>query len=134
MKEKFYNHVPEAYSNDDFYALCQTFMDVALNADKYKTKDGGIAGNFHLDDMERASKQVKSYLSKYNVFEDDLKHAIRLYAYYSIDDNDKRQKVFFDQNNHRGFSLSHQSGTLYFFTEVPENIVDKIFSNAKTLK
>ena len=133
-KEQFLKHIPEEFSNEDFYVLCQAFMDVALNADKFKTKDGNIAGNFHLDDMKRASKQVKYYLSKYDVSDEGLKRALKLYAHDSIEDNEKRQKGFFDRNDHHGNAPAYQAGTLYLFTELPENIVEKIFSDAKALK
>ena len=133
-KEQFLNHVPKMFSNDDFYNLCQSFMNVALNADKFKNKDGGVAGNFHLDDMERASEQVKNYLNKYDISEEDLKSALRLYSHDAIDENDKRQKAFYDQNDYRGNAPAYQVGTLYFFTELPRNVVDKIFSDANAIK
>ena len=133
-KEQFLNHVPNIFSNDDFYNLCKSFMDVALNADKFKTKDGGVAGNFHLDDMERASEQVKNYLNKYDISEEDLRSALRLYSHDAIDENDKRQKAFYDQNDHRGNAPAYQAGILYLFIELPMNVVDKIFSDANAIK
>lgn len=129
-KEQFLNKMPQEFSNEDFYLLCKAFIDVALNADKYKTPEGAVAGNFHLEDMNKASKLVKDYLAKYEINAESLKRAIKVHAHETIDDDDKRQKAFYDQNTNRVNAPAYQTGTLYIFTEVPNNVMEEIFRKA----
>ena len=129
-KEQFLSKIPQEYSNEDFYFLCKAFMEVALNADKFKTPDGAVVGNFHLEDMNNASRLVKEYVSKHGTDVNVLKRTIRIYAHESIDDSDKRQKAFYDQNSNHGNMPAYQAGTLYLFIEIPNNVMDEIFKSA----
>ncbi len=132
-KEDFLKQVPSDFSNEEFYILCKSFIDVALNADKFKTPDGKVAGRFYQCDMDKAAFLVRNYLDNYKIEPYILKRSIRLYSHYSISDDDKRQKSFLDKNPHNGSMPTNQAGTLYFFTELPNGIIDDIFDAANKL-
>lgn len=126
-KEDFLKTVDEQFSNDDFYNLCVAFMDVGLNSGKFRTEDGKIAGKFYDNDINRAAEQLKYYRDKYSSNDNDLKKAIRIHAHNVISDDDNRQPVYFDQETRD----SRVAGTLYFFTDLPDNIVETIFKISK---
>ena len=44
-----------------------------------------------------------------------------------------QQKSFLDKNPHNGSMPTNQAGTLYFFTELPNGIIDDIFDAANKL-
>lgn len=132
-KEDFLKQVPTDLSKEDFYNLCKSFIDVALNADKFKTPDGKVAGRFHEDDMHKAASLVRAYLDKYKIESSNLKHFIKLYSHYSISDDDTRQKEYLDKNPHNGSMPAYQAGILYSFTELPSGIIDDIFDIANKL-
>ena len=133
IKEDFLKQVPTDLSNEDFYNLCKSFNDVALNADKFKTPDGKVAGRFYEDDMHKAASLVRTYLGKHKIEPSNLKRLIKLYSHYSILDDDARQKRYLDKNPHNGSMPAYQTGMLYFFTELPDGIIDDIFDIADKL-
>ena len=133
-KEDFLKHTPTEFSNEDFYELCKAFMDVALNSEKIRMEDGSIGGKFYSDDILNASILINKYQEKYNIDDNLLKKSLRLYAHNSIEDDDTRQKMYFDQSSNKQRENSHTIGVLYNFTELPIGIVEEIFEKAKTMK
>lgn len=133
-KEDFLKHTPKEFSNEDFYELCKAFMDVALNSEKIRMEDGSIGGKFYSDDILNASILINKYQEKYNIDDNLLKKSLRLYAHNSIEDDDTRQKMYFDQSSNKQRENSHTIGVLYNFTELPIGIVEEIFEKAKTMK
>ena len=132
QKEEFLKNVDLQFSNDDFYFLCKAFMDVGLNSEKIRLNDGTIGAKFSLDDMRIASEKVKEYLQRYSIGEKTLLKAIKIYAYNSIDEGDKRPKFCYDENS-SDVSRPHYTGTLYLFTDIPDNVLEQIFDDAKKI-
>ena len=130
-KEEFLKTLDEKFSNEDFYNLCCAFMDAGLNSSKIRMEDGSIAGKFYEDDINKAAEQVKIYKSRHTISDEELKRAIRVHAHNVVSDDDKRQKMYFDQESKERFANAHVVGTLYFFTDLPDNIVEDIFKKSK---
>ena len=127
--EEFLNGLPKEFANEDFYDLCKVLMDLSLDSEKIRFEDGKVGARFSSEGMANASRMVKAYLDNHEVDEKVLIKAIRVNAYKAVDDNDNRQKVYFDQSQ----ADSHVAGVLYTFTDIPENILIKIVEDARNL-
>lgn len=130
-KDEFLRFVDDKFSNEEFYNLCLSFMDLVLNSYKFRTEDGNIAGKFYENDIKKAVANVKKYKEKHSIDDVGLQKAIRLYAYNVVSDDDKRQKIYFDQETKGSFKSSNVVGTLYCFTDLPRGLVENIFEIAK---
>lgn len=128
-KEEFLKAVPTKLSNDDFYDLCHLFSDISLNSKKGRDENGKISGIFSSDDISKAAKSVVDYVKKYNEDLEYLKKSIKLYGAQSIDENDKRTKLYFDKNTKGDEKIV--SGILYSFTSLPNKTIENIFFEAQ---
>ena len=129
-KEKFLTVVDKEFSNEDFYELCKAFVDAALDSEKFKSEDGKVCARFSFDQMKHCSALVKQYLSKYETSVEVLKRAVRINMHNAVEDGDKRQKGFYDPNQNPLHTGAYFAGMLYTFTEMPENVFNKIFDDA----
>ena len=125
-KEEFLKELPDNLANEDFYELCKVLMDLALDSEKIRFEDGKVGARFSPEGMANASKVAKVYMESHNMDEETLIKAIRVHAYKAVDDNDNRQKAYFDQSQ----SDSRVSGVLYIFTDIPDGILRKIIQDA----
>lgn len=130
-KEEFIDDVDILeLKTEDFYNLCQKFADVGLNSLKIKGEDGNLQGNFLESDILNASNELKLFLTKTKINPAELLSAIHRYVYKSVSDDDKREKAVFVRNDKTDFSGAYYAGTIYTFTDLPQNIMEIIFNKA----
>lgn len=121
-------------SDCGYYELCQSFLDVALNAPKVTTENGELAGVFQHTDINIAKNKAHSFLQSNNIknlkeFFEILKDVYPLSE--SLDDT--RQKTAVIRNYNRDYV--GYAGTLYVFTKISDDIYDKIVEDiVETLK
>ena len=145
FKEHFRKHIIETYSNSEvalvvgndtenqFQNLCQKFLDVALNAQKVKTEDGKLAGVFQYADIDIAKFSTIEFIHSYKIQDIDMLLKIIESEYSeSGDPGDKRQKSGFLREENINGSFGY-TGTLYLFTQISDDVFNKIKDEIKAM-
>ena len=115
----------------EYYELCQSFLDVALNAPIVKNDDGSLAGVFQHSDIDIAKHKAVSFITNHNVHDIDEFFAVLDLQYPSSAlPDDKRQKSALVRENCGNFGYI---GTWYSFTHISDNIYQGIVDEIKEI-
>ena len=108
-----------------YYELCQSFLDIALNAQKFKAEDGTLQGVFQYSDIDIAKAKAIDFIKNNNVTDLDSFFKILDYAYpQSVSTNDKRPKTAFIREENCKYV--GYFGTLYTLTHISSSVYQKI--------
>ena len=150
IKEYFYEHLLQNLTNNNdelsniikneeqnsnFFELCNTFLDIALNSEKFKDENERISGCFKIEDINKAKIATKQFVDKYKI--QDLDNLFKI-----IHDNYKKTKDPNDSRDTSGMIRNENMnsfiglyGIYYDFTSIPiwDDIVKDItqFINTK---
>lgn len=141
-KQKFYSQVQKQYPESeistiigsnpdcDYYELCQSFVDIALNAPK--CLDGNkLSGAFQDSDIDCAKKRALIFLTKYSVNDIDEFFRILENQYPSSTSSaDTRKKSALIKAEHPSSYLGY-FGTLYDFRIINDEIFNSIVEEIK---
>lgn len=104
-----------------FYQLCQSYVDIALNAEKYIDKESEklVLYNKYLD-IDKAIEHTKDFILKNNISDiEKLLDMIKARYVDSISSDDKRQRSGFVPADAFNNSSIGYKGKFYNFTEIP---------------
>lgn len=111
-----------------YYELCQSFLDISLNAPKFRTEDGKVAGSFQYEDIENAKNKTLDFLRSNNI-EDTATFFEILENVYPLSgsSNDSRPKTaYIPENENRRFGYA---GNFYDFTKISDDVYSKIIED-----
>lgn len=141
-KQHFYTRViknnPETeiakilQANEDcgYYEVCQSFVDVALNAPIIKNDDGSLAGVFQYSDIAVAKEKAVEFIRKNGITGIDNFFEILDREYpFSTAPNDTRRKSGMVKEQDTGYN--GYMGTLYFFTHISDNVYSDMVAEIK---
>lgn len=115
----------------EYYELCQSFLDVALNAPIIKNADGSLAGIFQHSDIDIAKRKAVSFITAHNIQNIDEFFAILDAQYpFSALPDDKRQKSALVRENCNNFGYI---GTWYSFTHISDDVYHGIANEIKEM-
>ena len=118
------------YPTCDYYEICQSFLDIALNAPIIRNDDGTLSGVFQYKDIDIAKQKTLDFLQKYNISNLDEFFKILENNYpYSASPSDNRRKSGMIKDEK--FSSFGYMGTLYFFNHINDNIYSEIIKDIK---
>lgn len=132
---ELYNIIKKEGQQSNFFELCNTFLEIPLNSEKFKDENGNIGGCFKFEDINKSKIATKQFVDKYEI--QDIDNLFEI-----IHDNYKKAKNSNDNRNSSGMIRSEDMnysiglyGTYYDFTEIPvwDDIVTEItqFINIK---
>lgn len=108
-----------------YYELCQSYLDIALNAPKFMKENGALAGSFQYSDIDIAKEITIDFINRNHVQDLHSFFDILNYAYpNSVSKDDKRQRVAYVKNDK--CSYIGYAGTLYTFTQISPEVYQKI--------
>ena len=114
-----------------YFELCQSFLDIALNAQKIKNQEGGLSGVFQYSDINIAKQKAREFLSAHQIEDVDAFFALLEQQYpLTVSPDEKRQKagLFHEENcNYVGYA-----GTFYDFTRISDDVFKKTVEDIKT--
>ena len=115
----------------EYYELCQSFLDIALNAPIIKNEDGSLAGVFQHSDIDIAKQNAVSFITNHNIHDVDDFFVVldSLYPFSALPD-DKRQKSAIVREDCGYFGYI---GTWYSFTHISDNVYQGIVNEIKEL-
>lgn len=115
-----------------YYELCQSFLDVALNAPTVRTEDGSLAGIFQHTDIAVAKDNAVEFIKNNDVADlDNFFEVLGRQYPSSARPDDKRQKSGIDRVN--GGERYGYMGMWYHFNHIPSDIFDGIISEIKDM-
>lgn len=118
--------------NDDcgYYELCQSFLDVALNAPIIKNENGSLSGVFQHTDIAVAKEKAVAFIRDNNIIDIDRFFEILDHEYpFSAAPDDTRRKSGMVQE--QGTVYHGYMGTLYFFTHISDNVYSEMVADIK---
>lgn len=118
--------------NDDcgYYEVCQSFVDVALNAPIIKNENGSLSGVFQHSDIAIAKEKAVTFIRNNNITDVDSFFAILDREYpFSTAPNDTRRKS--GMVKEQGTGYNGYMGTLYFFTHISDNVYSDMVAEIK---
>lgn len=150
IKEYFYEHLLQNLTNNNnelssiikneeqnsnFFELCNSFLDIALNSEKFKDENDRISGCFKFEDINKAKIATKQFVDKYKIQDiDNLFEIIHDNYKQTKDPNDSRDSSGMIRNENMNSSIGLY-GIYYDFTSIPiwDDIVKDItqFINTK---
>ena len=118
--------------NCDYYELCQSFLDISLNAIPFQDERGNIKASFQRTDIEIAKQKAIAFIKNNSIadldqffecLEDD-------YPYSSCSDDTRPKTSFIKEKNcnYKGYI-----GTILNLTRIDEQIFRKIILEIKEL-
>ena len=119
-------------TNEDcgYYEVCQSFVDVALNAPIIKKDDGSLAGVFQYSDIAVAKEKAVEFIRKNGITGIDNFFEILEREYpFSTAPNDTRRKS--GMVKEQGTGYNGYMGTLYFFTHISDNVYSDMVAEIK---
>ena len=118
--------------NEDcgYYELCQSFLDVALNAPIIKNENGSLSGVFQHTDIAIAKEKAVAFIKNNGIKEIDSFFEILDREYpFSTAPNDTRRKSGMVKEEGAGYT--GYMGTLYFFTHISDNVYSDMIAEIK---
>ena len=113
-----------------YYELCQSFLDIALNAQKYRNQNGELIGVFQFIDINKAKQKAKEFLAAYHIGSIDKFFSVLKQDYpSSVSSDDTRQKAGWV--NEGNVKFVGYIGTLYDFTRISDEIYEKVVEEIK---
>ena len=127
---KIYGVLEENF--EDFYSVCEKFVDIGLNAPKYRipgTSD--VQGCFQFEDIRKAKEAAKSFYVEKNITDvDEYMIAIENVYTLAVDFNDTRCQGGMVETENVDFSYG-MFGKYYIFAEIPDDIWRDIVNETK---
>lgn len=118
--------------NDDcgYYEVCQSFVDVALNAPIIQNDDGSLSGVFQYSDMAIAKEKAVAFLRDNSISDIDSFFEIlnREYPFSAAPDDTRRKSGMVKE---QGTGYTGYMGTLYFFTHISDNVYSDMVADIK---
>ena len=118
--------------NDDcgYYELCQSFVDVALNAPIIQNDDGSLSGVFQHSDIDIAKEKDVAFIRDNNITDIDRFFEIldREYPFSAAPDDTRRKSGMVQE---QGTGYNGYIGTLYFFTHISDNVYSDMVADIK---
>lgn len=113
-----------------YYELCQSFLDVALNAPIVKNETGALLGVFQHTDIAIAKDKAVAFLKNNGVTEIDNFFEIldREYPFSAAPDDTRCKSGMVKEE---GTGYNGYMGTLYFFTHISDNIYSDMVADIK---
>ena len=141
-KTQFYSQVIEGnpntetakllLKNDDcgYYELCQSFLDVALNAPIVKSETGDLLGVFQHTDIAIAKDKAVVFIKNNGIkaidsFFEILEHE---YPFSAAPDDTRRKNGVMKEE---GARYNGYMGTLYFFTQISDDVYSDMVAEIK---
>ena len=114
----------------DYYELCQSFLDVALNAPIVKNEAGALLGIFQHTDIAIAKEKAVAFIKNNGIKEIDSFFEILDREYpFSAAPNDTRRKSGVVKEEGTGYN--GYMGTMYFFTHISDNVYSDMVAEIK---
>ncbi len=118
--------------NDDcgYYEVCQSFVDVALNAPFVKNETGALLGVFQHADIAIAKDKAVAFIKNNGVTEMDSFFEIldREYPFSAAPDDTRRKSGMVKEE---GTGYNGYIGTMYFFTHISDNVYSDMVAEIK---
>lgn len=118
--------------NDEcgYYELCQSFLDVALNAPIIKNENGSLSGVFQHMDIDVAKEKAVAFIRDNNITDIDRFFEIldREYPFSAAPDDTRRKSGMVQE---QGTGYNGYIGTLYFFTHISNNVYSDMVADIK---
>ena len=118
--------------NDDcgYYEVCQSFVDVALNAPNIQNDDGSLSGVFQYRDMAIAKEKAVAFIRDNSISDIDSFFEIlnREYPFSAAPDDTRRKSGMVKE---QGTGYTGYMGTLYFFTHISDNVYSDMVADIK---
>lgn len=118
--------------NDDcgYYELCQSFVDVALNAPIIQNDGGSLSGVFQHSDIDIAKEKAVVFIRDNNITDIDRFFEIldREYPFSAAPDDTRRKSGMVQE---QGTGYNGYIGTLYFFTHISNNVYSDMVADIK---
>lgn len=118
--------------NDDcgYYEVCQSFVDVALNAPIVQNDDGSLSGVFQHSDIAIAKEKAVAFIRSNSVTDIDSFFEIldREYPFSAAPDDTRRKSGMVKE---QGTGYTGYIGTLYFFTHISDNVYSAMVADIK---
>lgn len=141
-KNQFYSRVikdnPETeiakplHDNDDcgYYELCQSFLDVALNALIIQNENGSLSGVFQHSDIAIAKEKAVAFIKNNGITDIGSFFEILDREYpFSTAPGDTRRKSGVVKEQGTGYNGYME--TLYFFTHISDNVYMNMVAEIK---
>lgn len=120
----------EANDNCGYYEVCQSFVDIALNAPIIKNEDGSLSGIFQHSDIDIAKEKAVAFIKNNGIKDID--------EFFEVLDNDYPFSAAPDDSRRKSGMVQEQGtghmgyiGTLYFFTQISDNVYSDIVTEIK---
>lgn len=110
--------------DDEFYNLCQAFIDISLNAPKFPDKDNlKVEACFLYLDMDKAKEITKNFITTFNIQNiEELLAVIKMFYPYASNDNRQKSGTLFKDVPYNSPNI----GVYIDFCRLPDEIWDKI--------
>lgn len=133
--DELYNIIKTEGQQSDFFELCNLFLEIPLNSEKFKDEDGKITGCFKFEDINKAKIATKQFVDKYEIKDiDNLLVFIHDNYKKTRNPNESRDTSGMIKSDNVDSSIGFY-GTYYDFTLIPvwDDIVKDIiqFINTK---
>lgn len=141
-KKHFYSRVIKDYpgteiakllqenADSGYYEVCQSFVDVALNAPIIKNDDGSLSGVFQYSDITIAKEKAVTFIKNNGITEINNFFEILDREYpFSTAPNDTRRKSGMVKEEGTGYN--GYMGTLYFFSHISDNVYANMVAEIK---
>ncbi len=120
----------QANNECGYYEVCQSFIDVALNAPIIQNEDGSLAGIFQHSDIAVAKEKAVAFIKNNSIsdiggFFDILE---REYPFSAAPDDTRRKSGMVKE---QGTGYNGYMGTLYFFTHISDNVYSDMVTEIK---
>lgn len=119
-------------TNDEcgYYKVCQSFADIALNAQIIKNDDGSLLGNFQYVDINIAKVKTITFIKNNSIKNIDEFFEILEQEYTSsISPDDKRRRSGMVMEH--GTGINGYMGTFYLFDRISDNVYLDIVTDIK---
>lgn len=113
-----------------YYELCQSFVDVALNAPIIQNDDGSLSGVFQHSDIDIAKEKAVAFIRDNSITDIDRFFEIldREYPFSAAPDDTRRKSGMVQE---QGTGYNGYIGTLYFFTHISDNVYSDMVADIK---
>ena len=113
-----------------YYELCQSFLDVALNAPIVKNETGALLGVFQHTDIAIAKDKAVAFIKNNGIAEIDAFFEIldREYPFSAAPDDTRRKSGMVKEE---GTGYNGYLGTMYFFTHISDNVYSDMVAEIK---
>lgn len=113
------NIIEKEGQESNFFELCNTFLEIALNSEKFKNENGAISGCFKFEDINIAKMATKQFVDKYKIQDiDNLFEIIHENYKKTKDSNDSRESSGMIRNEDSNSTIGIY-GIYYDFTSIP---------------